>query len=75
MNFVSFKKDQQFWTIDEPKEDAEKDNNYDEFSICTDAAFFNSCFDFMPSLVDVIKHSLSMFMPLSDITKPRPNKR
>ena len=75
MKSVPFKKDQRFWTIDEAKEDADKDDNHDGISVCTDAACSDACSDFMPSFLNVTKCSLFMSMPLSDVTKPRTNRR
>ena len=75
INSVSFKKDQRIWEIDKAKKDADKDDNHDGFSIGTDANCSDTGSDVMPSLLNVTKRSLAMFMPLSDVTKPRTNKR
>ena len=74
INVVLFKIDQRFWTTDEVKEDADKEDNHDGFSVCTDAACSDACSDVMPSFLDVTKRSLFMSMPLSDFTKPRTDK-
>ena len=70
MNLVQFKKDERFWTIDEVEEDADKEDNDDDFSFCTDAAGSDAYTDVMSSFLDVTKRSLSLSMPLSDGTKP-----
>ena len=75
MDLVMFKKDQRFWTIDEAEEDVDKKENHVGFPVCTNAACSNACSDVMPSFLDVTKRSLSMSMSLSDLTKPRMDKR
>ena len=71
MNLVTFKEDQRFWTLYETKKDREKEDNHDVSPVCTNTACSNACFGVMSSFLDVTNHSLSMPMPLSDITKPR----
>ena len=57
------------------KEDADKADNHNRFPVCTDAACSDACSDVMPSFLEVTKRSLSMSMPLSDVTKPRTDRR
>ena len=74
MNLVTFKKDQRFWIIDEAEKDADKEDNHDGFPVCTNAACSDACSDVMPSFSDITKRSLSMSIPLLDVTKPRTDK-
>ena len=53
MNLVTFKKGLRFWTIDEAKESADKEDNHDIFSVCTNFACSDACPDVMPSFLDV----------------------
>ena len=69
MNLVTFKKDQRCWTEDESEEDAEREDIHDGFPVCTNAACSDAFSDVMPSFLDITKRSLSLSMPLLDVTK------
>ena len=75
MNLVMFKKDQRFLTIDEPEEDAEKKIIMSDSQFESMLLVLILVLDVMSSFLDVTKHSLSMSISLSDVTKPRPDKR
>ena len=61
MNLLLFKKEQQFWTIDEAKEDIDKKYNHDGLSVCTDAACSDACSDVMSSFLDHVHTTVKRY--------------